>query len=193
MIFSLGSAAGYIEGVVLAIGVGYLLDNYHESWRWMFPVSAMIGIGGVFLQSRIPMEIKKVQLPFELEGVERPKSVGEYLLKPWKNAWELLKARKDFSCYQWGVMLCGIGIMIIQPALPLFFVDVLKLSYTDLAIALSICKGFWICSNFSGLGEMAAQSEHLQYFEPCLYFDGGLSAIASFFSTSCLGGFILLT
>lgn len=141
MIFSLGSAAGYVEGVVLAIGVGYLLDHFHESWRWMFPLSALIGIGGVFLQSRIPMEIKKVQLPFECEGIERPKSAGEYLLKPWKNAWDLLRTRKDFSCYQWGVMLCGIGIMVIQPALPLFFVDVLGLSYIDLAIALSICKG----------------------------------------------------
>jgi len=143
LIFSMGSAIGYIEGVVLAVGVGYLLDNFYESWRWLFPISAVIGIFGVFLQSRIPMEIR-TSLPFKQEM--EVKSVGEYLLKPWKDAFELLVVRRDFCCYQWGVMLCGIGIMVIQPALPLFFVDVLELSYTDLAIAFSICKGLGFAS-----------------------------------------------
>lgn len=138
MIFSLGSAMGYVEGVILAIGVGFLLDNFEGSWRWMFPLSAFLGIIGVFLQSRIPMEIKA---SIGTEEGTMPATFKEYLFKPWQQAWELLRARPDFGCYQWGIMLCGIGIMVIQPALPLFFVDVLGLSYTDLAIALSICKG----------------------------------------------------
>jgi hypothetical protein len=31
--------------------------------------------------------------------------------------------------------------MILQPALPIFFADVLQLSYTDLMVALSMCRG----------------------------------------------------
>jgi MFS family permease len=140
VIFSLGSALGYVEGVVLAIGVGYLLDNEVGSWRWMFPVSALLGLVGVLMQSRIPIEVKYA--PLVVEKV----SFGEYLSKPWKESWKLVRSRPDFSCYEWSLMFCGIGVMIIQPALPLFFVDVLGLSYTDLAIALSICKGMGFAS-----------------------------------------------
>ena len=38
-------------------------------------------------------------------------------------------------------MYCGAAIMVMQPALPLFFVDYLHITYLDLAIALSVCKG----------------------------------------------------
>jgi predicted MFS family arabinose efflux permease len=44
--------------------------------------------------------------------------------------------------------------MVIQPALPLYFIDVLNLTYTDLAIALTVCKGigFAISSPLWGRG-----------------------------------------
>src|SRR5690606_37289081 len=38
-------------------------------------------------------------------------------------------------------MLFGIGLMILQPALPGLFIDHLHLSYLELALALSLCKG----------------------------------------------------
>jgi hypothetical protein len=64
-----------------------------------------------------------------------------HLVKPWKKAWDLLVQRPDFRQFQAGFMLVGCGLMIIQPALPIFFVDSLHLSYTELAIALTLCKG----------------------------------------------------
>jgi hypothetical protein len=135
-IYSWGSSLGYIEGVLLAIGVGYLLDHHSGAWRYMFPVTATIGMMGVFLQKRIPISIEK-----EEPSTKEPFHIKESLLLPWKEAWRILKEDKDFLGYQWAVMLCGCGVMIIQPALPLFFMDHLGLSYTDLAIALSIWKG----------------------------------------------------
>lgn len=66
---------------------------------------------------------------------------GKMLLKPWKNAWDLLIQRPDFARYQVGFMLGGSGLIIMQPALPVFFMDTLDLSYTELAIALTLCKG----------------------------------------------------
>ena len=38
-------------------------------------------------------------------------------------------------------MVCGFGIMLIQPALPLFAVDQLGISYLEMAAAVSIAKG----------------------------------------------------
>jgi hypothetical protein len=74
---------------------------------------------------------------------ERPPSDSwiKQLIKPWKNAWELICRRKDFARYQLGFMLGGSGLIIMQPALPVFFMEQLKLSYTELAVALTLCKG----------------------------------------------------
>lgn len=133
-IYSWGSAIGYIEGVLLALGVGYLLDNHAGMWKFMFPISAIIGLCGVMLQKRIPIETKE-------DKKEEPFTVPQLFLKPWKDSWNILKIDKSFRGFQLGVFICGFGVMVIQPALPLFFMDVLGLSYTDLAVALSIWKG----------------------------------------------------
>jgi len=137
--FSQGSALGYAEGVFIAIGFGALLDHHPEAWRLLFFVSALLGMVGVWLQKKVPVCGEGVT---EAESVEERKRWKETILWPWKSSWDLMRSRKDFAIFQWGFMACGFGIMLIQPALPLFFVDVLHLSYTDLAIAFSICKGF---------------------------------------------------
>jgi MFS family permease len=134
--FSLGAALGYAEGVLIAIAFGFLLDHYAYSWKILFFLSACIGIAGVLIQKRLP-----IQDPEGITESESPDSKENPLIMPWKATWNLMKNRKDFARFQWGFMACGFGIMLIQPALPLFFVDILHISYTDLAIALSICKG----------------------------------------------------
>lgn len=132
--YAIGAALAYLEGVLLAIGFGLLLDAQVSSWRWIFPCSAVVGILGTVVQLWTP----------ERESFsntdEMPKTKISFL-SPWKQAWELVKRRPDFRQFQIGYMLCGGGLMLMQPALPLFFVDTLGITYTDLAIALSVCKG----------------------------------------------------
>lgn len=147
-IFSAGSALAYLEGVALAIGLGILLDHSYQAWRWLFPICALIGLLGVILQSRLPLPSK------EQEDVPLQLSFKEKICHPWKQAFQLLKEKNDFRHFQWAFMIGGFGIMVVQPALPLFFIDVLGLSYTDLSIALSVCKGigFALSSQFWGKG-----------------------------------------
>ena len=139
-IFSYSSTFAYLENVVLAIGIGYLLDHHPGSWRWMFPVSALVGMIGVGLQARIPLEctaIKRAYSNFSFEG----KNLSEFVIGPWKSAWALLRNRADFSKFQIGFTLGIMGIMVVQPALPIYFIDVLGMSYIEMAIAISLCKG----------------------------------------------------
>jgi len=149
LIFSKGSAMGYLEGVVLAIGVGVLLDRDAQAWRWVFPLSAGIGMIGVFLQSKVPVRSSSphTETPSSYEGFR-----AQHLVDPWRHALNLLKERPDFSRFQWGFMLCGGAMMVMQPALPIFFVDILGITYTKLAIAITICKGlsFAITSSLWG-------------------------------------------
>jgi predicted MFS family arabinose efflux permease len=73
--------------------------------------------------------------------VPTPNNFRDHLFLPWKDSWQLLRQRRDFTKYQIGFMLVGSGLMVIQPALPIYFVDTLHLSYTELAVALTLCKG----------------------------------------------------
>lgn len=137
-VFSLGSVVGYVEGAFLAIGVGVLLDYNSDFWRWIFPISAVLGIMGVCLQARVPVPLEKlpIQRPSPKES-----SFLEKIFIPWHNAFDLMRNRRDFFRFQLGFMICGFGLMVIQPAIPLLFSDILNLSYKEMVVALSICRG----------------------------------------------------
>lgn len=133
--FAYGSALGYIGAAVIPFALGSLLDTYEQSWRWIFPLTALISLGAILFKNRIPLSLhtttqEQARLSFK-----------QQLLKPWKSVWELLWRRPDFARYQLGFMLGGSGLIVMQPALPVFFMDGLHLTYTELAVALTLCKG----------------------------------------------------
>lgn len=133
-VFMWGSFLGYAGNALLPFALGSLLDEYSLAWRWIFPMTALISLTAIFFKWRIPIPpLAEEPLPsLTLKGL---------VIKPWKQAWELLQTRPDFARYQIGFMLGGGGIMLMQPALPAYFVDSLKLSYTEMAVALTLCKG----------------------------------------------------
>jgi MFS family permease len=140
-IFAVGSALDYLGTAILPVGLGLILDDYTQSWRLLFPLTALIGLSSTFFQLKIPSDKPTPQ-------VSTPFSLKEQFLKPWVEALQLLRKRPDFAYFQWGFMLGGAGLMVIQPALPVFFVDVLNLSYTKILLAMAACKaiGFAMAS-----------------------------------------------
>ena len=130
--FSWSSALGYAEGVVLALGIGSVLDKDPGLWKLLFFGAAMVGMLVLVIQSRIPIEEsgEKERLPFK-----------ELLVRPWKDSYHLIRTKPNFSRFQWGFMVCGFGIMLIQPALPIFAVDNLEVSYMVMAGGISVAKG----------------------------------------------------
>lgn len=135
-VFVLGSLLGYAGNALLPFALGSILDEYTLAWRWIFPATAVISLSATFFKLRIPI------LTDPDEVFETPaKTIKERLVEPWTQAWELIQRRPDFLRYQIGFMLGGGGIMLIQPVLPAYFVDTLKLSYTEMAVALTLCKG----------------------------------------------------
>lgn len=132
-LFSLSTAFGYAEGVVLSLGMGCMLDHDPGLWKVLFFGAALLGMGVLAIQARIPVEEERSER-------ERLKW-KELLARPWKDSYRLIRTRPDFSHYQWGFMLCGFGIMLIQPALPIFAVDDLGVSYMMAAGGISIAKG----------------------------------------------------
>lgn len=131
--FSVSSALGYAEGVVLALGCGAMLDQDPGMWKGLFFGAALVGLGTLVVQGRIEVEGEDV--------VGERLGWRELVVRPWRDSWRLVRGRPDFARYQWGFMVSGFGLMLIQPALTLFAVDVLGVSYLEMAGALSIAKG----------------------------------------------------
>ena len=135
-VFAYGSAVSYVGGIILPILMGDMLDIHPGIWRWLFPVCGLLGLASIYFQLKIPVPKDDVET----------KKISSFcfvstIIAPWKSGWRLCRARKDFSYFQVGFFLGGLGLMIMQPALPKFFFDTLHLSYAKLAIALSACKG----------------------------------------------------
>lgn len=133
--FSLGSALSFLCSAIFPIFFGRWMDVEPSIWTRLFPLMALLGLAGMIFQWRIPIQKKTV------ETSPDPINLKAAFLKPWKNTWNLFKARPDFIRYQIGFMLGGSGLMVMQPVLPAFFSDVLNMSYTEMAIALGVCKG----------------------------------------------------
>jgi len=138
-IFSYTQAFGYLGGGLLPFLFGWVLDEWLGAWRWMFPLAAALALGATFWQRKIHLETRdtpQAQLP------------DEFLLHPWKNAWNVLTQHPLFLKFQIGFTLLGSGLMVMQTTLPIFFVDELHLSYTELGIAMALCKGLgFACSS----------------------------------------------
>lgn len=131
----------FIESIVLGVFVGKLLDMHLGAWKILFFVSALLSISSIFIQMRIP-------LPPSLKPDENaPPITTNRLLQPIKDCIHLMRSRPDFAHFQWGFMIGGFGLMLIQPALALFYVDHLALSHDQVTIARYIWMGIGVVAS----------------------------------------------
>ncbi|MBS3904564.1 MAG: MFS transporter [Simkania sp.] len=138
-LFSLAYMIGYAEGIGIGFAMGFLLDLNSEYWKYLFLISSLLGLLGVFLQYRVPLP------PLEKTTVEEHSlSLWQTVVQPWKDGFTLMRTRPDFARFQWGFMWGGAGVMLVTAVLPLFFVHVLKLSHTNFSTARAVCMGIGV-------------------------------------------------
>jgi predicted MFS family arabinose efflux permease len=148
-LFAYSQAFGYLGGGLFPFLIGYLLDGYYQAWRWLFPLTAFLGLMAIFFQRKMHVMQKR-----EAETKSHA---------PFKAALSLLQARPDFTQFQLAFMIIGSGILVMQPAIPLFFVDILHLSYTEMAIALTLCKGFGYALTAPMLSKLLAHTNIFRF------------------------------
>jgi hypothetical protein len=137
-VFSIGSTANYLANIVVPILISPMIDYYPGIWKSIFFILAIIHFFSAIVISFIRI---KIQAKEKLVENNVPFSVKSLFIAPWKNSWSLIKERKDFRNFQFVFMLGGGGIMLMQPVFPVFFKQTLQLSYTELTLAISFCKG----------------------------------------------------
>lgn len=135
-IFSYGSALDYFCTALFPIGLGLILDDYILSWRFLFPISAALGLISTLFILKIP----KSTLDDAKKALIEKFCIRKHLTKPWRESLKILKESKGFSHYQIGFFLGGAGLMVMQSVIPIFFVDTLNLSYTKMLLALGVFK-----------------------------------------------------
>jgi len=138
--FSYGSIISYSEGILIATLLGASLDHFFISFKTLMILTTILTIIPTILQYQITLPYS--QLP--IHEVKKP--LKQRIIEPWKESLRLIKDHKKFAHFQIGFMLGGAGLMLIQPALPFYFIDKLHLSYTSLQIAITLCKGIGIIS-----------------------------------------------
>ncbi len=127
-IVSKGTSIFYALSLLLPPILGYCMDHSANVWRLLFVLFAALQILNmliVFLFVAINPQIK-------WEGKK------EHALK---QSLSLLKEKPNFTHYLLLYVLGGVGILISQPILPIYFKENLNLSYTALTMAFSFCKG----------------------------------------------------
>lgn len=134
--FSYGSMISFLGGALLPFAFGVMMDKDPSCWRILFPITSLLSIAGAYFILRLPSE----------KGEPIEKSTPDFnfkkaIVRPWMTTFDLLRKRSDFLRYQLGFMLGGGGLLMMQPALPAYFIDELHLSYKTLAIAIATCKG----------------------------------------------------
>lgn len=139
VVFSKGSIVNYSANIAIPLLVAPLLDGYPHIWKWVFFGFAALNSLNVLLL--LNLKVKSEPKENDEYRAYQLNSLSSIIMDPWKNGWALIKERADFRNYQVVFMLCGAGLMVMQPILPIFFKETLQLTYVQLTLATSFCKG----------------------------------------------------
>jgi predicted MFS family arabinose efflux permease len=137
--FSFSSALNFSLSIAIGLVIGTILDSYNYSWKTLFFISSLIGLSAILLHLRLPVNGEVSQLK---SNSYQKEPLSQQILQPWKKSLELIKLRPDFLHFQKGFMAGGIGLMFMSPALILFYVDILHLNHSAVAISRLILMGF---------------------------------------------------
>ncbi len=128
-----GTSITYFVSMLLPPLLSFWLNE--DLWKILFLISSSFQflnlINIVSLKPKLYEKIeKKTTLPLLQQFID-----------PLKKGWTLLKSNPSFSHYLLLYFLGGAGITTVQPVLPKYFNTNLGLSYTELTLAFSFCKG----------------------------------------------------
>jgi MFS family permease len=111
--------------VVLAtFGIGSLLDNYSYSFRFIYPVSALLSIigGYVFLK-----------IPYRDRSKDERRNLMQSVKASFSGMVSVIKSNRPYRDFEIGFMFYGFSFMIAFPVMTIFFDGVLGLNYSSVA------------------------------------------------------------
>lgn len=160
----------FLESLCLGLFIGRILDSGADHWKWAFFLAALISMTSILFHSRI-------QIPKD--------NVSAAPLSKWNSPFicclELIKKDKSFRIFQTGFMIGGTGLMLMNPALIIFYDQTLHLSHEMLTSARYIWMALGVLLT-TFLWEKFLKKETLFYLVALITFGFGLFSIFIFLS-----------
>ena len=130
--FGVASAVQAGAIILVTLPAGWVLDHDPGAWPWLYAIAALAGVYGYVHWSRLrrrPRHRVKLHPSAEPE-VEHA------------SAWATLFADKRFLWFECCFMVYGIGFLMLQPVLPIYLVDELHVTYSQVSMARGLL--FWL-------------------------------------------------
>ena len=135
-LFSYASSVHTLALLGASLLLGYLLDINYKVYLIFFPLAGVMDIIAYYNLSRIVKlgnfdSGKKV---FRIGNLSA-RLFKDVVILPLRNVKRIFSENKSFFRFESYFFLYGMAFMILLPAMPIFFVENLKLDYTPISIA----------------------------------------------------------
>lgn len=131
-VFGLTLSLGMAVSIVVTFIAGRFLDLREDSYRLILLVTGICGFANA-----IALAFIKIQEPVTNRLCE-PLNWKQTLLEPISGTLNLLKEDRHFAAFERSFSIYGMGFIMMQPVIPIYLVDNLKLSYTTNFLAKAI-------------------------------------------------------
>jgi len=110
--------------VISTFMIGLFLDMENYSFRYIYPVTAILSIIGRYIFLKIP---------YRDNSIDAKQPMSKSLIISVTNMIGIIKKNKPYRDFELGFMFYGFSFMIAWPVMTIFFNDVLKLNYSSVA------------------------------------------------------------
>lgn len=119
-----------LVSMAAAFVAGKVLDWNPDSYRWLFPVAAIVAMIGIVTLSISPLRgsYKLTRLPVRL-------TLTKLFISPVRSFANLLLRDRKFLHFELVFALYGLAIMLLFPIIPIYIVDVAQMTYSQASIA----------------------------------------------------------
>lgn len=129
-----GSSINYLTVMFLPLLLSFWMDANSDLWKSLFVCFGVLQLLALLILCFLKPSYNS----------SKKKEKGQRCTNPlllWKEGWNLLKSNSAFARYHLLFFLGGAGLVALQPILPIYFKETLQLSYTQVTLAFSVCKG----------------------------------------------------
>src|SRR6056297_134528 len=155
-LYGIAMSVATLIGMILSYFYGKILDYNDNFFKYIL---LFVGITG-FISSFLLYLIKT---PENSSAKKNKLTIYTIFLEPIKRTFEIFKKNKEFLHFERSFIIYGMGFIMMIPAIPIFFVEELHLTYTKSFIAKAIIAqlGLLFLSPFMG---KLLDNKHPNYF-----------------------------
>ena len=138
-----GALAQHLTAAAMSLLLGFLLDRDPLSYRWLYPLLGFAGFAHLLILARLPRPAGAVAsepagAPATLRRLRESTSVRRLVaatVSPFHEAAATFREDRDFYWFEVNFMIYGVAYMMLTPVVPLYFTEVLDLSYQQISHA----------------------------------------------------------